>query len=79
MWFLSNVSLQHVLVNPKKVVCGERNDKIKDLSKQEVKLFHNAFVISHSQKRWSIVSSTFLQNEHKAEDDFPKMKSFLFR
>ena len=79
MWFLSNISLQQILVNQRKAICGERNRKFKDLPKREIKIFDNALVISHSQKRWSIVSSSFLQNGHRGEDDFPKMKTFSFK
>ena len=35
-------------MNPRKAVCGERNEKFKYLSKKESKLFRNALVILHS-------------------------------
>ena len=64
-------------MNPRKAVCGVSYGKFKHLSKNQIKLFQNSLVILYSKKRWSIVSSAFLQNEH--EDDFPKTKSFLFK
>ena len=79
MWFLSNLSLEYVLVNPRKAICGVSYGKYKHLSKNQIKLFQNSLVILYSKKRWSIVSSAFLQNKHRGEDDFPKTKSFLFK
>ena len=64
-------------MNQRKAVCGVSYGKFKHLSKNQIKLFQNSLVILYSKKRWSIVSSAFLQNEH--EDDFPKTKSFLFK
>ena len=78
MWYLCNISLQWLLVNPRKAACGVRYGKFKHLSKKKKKKkLDNSLAILHSQKGWSIVSLAFLQNEHVGEDDLPK--NFLFK
>lgn len=39
---------------------------------QKMKVLQNSLVILHSLKRWSIVSSAFLQNEHRGGDEKKK-------
>ena len=54
-------------MNPIKVVCSVRYSKFKHFPKMEIKLSQNSLVISHLLKRWSIISSVYLENEHRGE------------